>query len=166
MSRVTANIPKGTQEYFSNTSAQLLNRQKLRGVTVVFGIGEERPFYVEKAPSLLLARLKHNTQFFLLNYILVSFVMFCLTVLTRPFTIIGLGLLGALWVYVVRQTSSGAMQVYGMSCRYDASEIHCGNRFGSWIFLFVVPFLFFVCQESSFHRKTRLSAWASLPFLH
>ena len=114
MSRVTANIPQGTQDYLSTTSAQLLNRQKLRGVTVVFGIGEERPFYVEKAPSLLVARLKHNTQFFLLNYVLITFIMFCLSVLTHPGTLIGLGLLGALWAYVIRQTSSGAMQVYGM----------------------------------------------------
>jgi hypothetical protein len=113
MSRVTASIPQGTQEYLSTTSQQLLNRQKLRSVAVLFGIGEERPFYVEKAPSLLMARLKHNFQFFFLNYIVLTGLLFCLTMLTSPMALIGIGCLAALWMFVVRQTQSGSMVVYG-----------------------------------------------------
>lgn len=110
---MTASIPQGTQDYISSTSQQLFNRQKLRSVTVAFGIGEERPFYLEKAPSLLVARLKHNLSFFFLNYLMLTAVFFCLTMLTRPLTLIGLGLIAALWMYVVRQTQSGSMVLYG-----------------------------------------------------
>jgi PRA1 family protein len=115
MSRMTANIPAGTQEYISVTSQQLFSRQKLRSITIVFGIGEERPFYLEKMPTLLIARLKHNFQFFFLNYLVVTGVLFFLTMLTSPRTLIGLGLLAAVWMYVVRQTQSGSMSVYGKS---------------------------------------------------
>lgn len=114
MSRVTASIPQGTQEYLASTSQQLLNRQKLRSVAILFGIGEERPFYIEKAPSLLMARLKHNFQFFFLNYIVLTGLLFCLTMLTSPMALIGIGCLAALWMYVVRQTQSGSMVVYGV----------------------------------------------------
>lgn len=114
MSRVTATIPQGTQEYLANTSQQLLNRQKLRSVAILFGIGEERPFYIEKAPSLLMARLKHNFQFFFLNYLVLTGLLFCLTMLTSPTALIGIGCLAALWMYVVRQSQSGSMVVYGV----------------------------------------------------
>lgn len=113
MSRVTASIPQGTQDYLASTSQQLLNRQKLRTITILFGIGEERPFYIEKAPSLLVARLKHNFQFFFLNYIVLTGLLFCLTMLTSPLALVGIGCLAALWMYVVRQTQAGSMTVYG-----------------------------------------------------
>ena len=118
ISRVTANIPQGTQDYLSTTSQQLFDRRKLRSITVVFGIGEERPFYIEKAPSLLIARLKHNFQFFFLNYMVLTTLLFCLTMLTSPLTLIGLGLLGAIWMYVIRLTQSGSMTVYGKRTLY------------------------------------------------
>ena len=110
---MAANIPAGTQEYIAVTSQQLFSRQKLRSVTIVFGVGEERPFYIEKMPTLLIARLKHNFQFFFLNYLVLTGVLFFLTMLTSPSALIGLGLLAALWMYVVRQTQSGSMSVYG-----------------------------------------------------
>eukprot|EP00429_Kryptoperidinium_foliaceum_P039978 CAMPEP_0176169116 /NCGR_PEP_ID=MMETSP0120_2-20121206/86566_1 /TAXON_ID=160619 /ORGANISM="Kryptoperidinium foliaceum, Strain CCMP 1326" /LENGTH=227 /DNA_ID=CAMNT_0017506865 /DNA_START=27 /DNA_END=710 /DNA_ORIENTATION=- len=115
MSKMTANIPQGTQEYLSSTSQQLLNRQKFRGISVVFGVGEERPFYLEKVPTLLVARLKHNFQFFFLNYLVLTGVLFFLTMLTTPSALIGLGLLAGLWMYVVRATSEGSMTVYGVT---------------------------------------------------
>ena len=113
MSRVTANIPEGTQEYLSATGKRLFDRRKLRGVAVVFGIGEERPFYVEKAPSLLVARLKHNVQFFFLNYLIFTLALFCISVITSPSALIGIALLGALWAYVIRQTQTGSMRISG-----------------------------------------------------
>jgi hypothetical protein len=113
MSRVTASIPQGTQDYLSTTSQQLFNRQKLRSVTIAFGIGEERPFYIEKAPSLLMARVKHNIQFFFLNYMVLTALLFCLTMLTSPMALMGLGVLAVLWMFVIRQTQSGSMVLYG-----------------------------------------------------
>lgn len=126
MSRVTASIPLGTQEYLSSTSQQLFNRQKLRSISVVFGIGEERPFYIEKAPSLLVARLKHNFQFFFLNYMVLTALLFCLTMLTSPLALMGLGLLAALWMYVIRQTQSGSMVLYGKKTVLKGAE-HLGS---------------------------------------
>lgn len=116
MTRMTDQIPQGTKEYISATSAQVFNRQKLRSVSVVFGIGEERPFYVEKVPSLLMARLNHNLRFFFMNYIVcvgVVFVLFCTTLLISPVSIIKIALLGALWAYAIRQTQSGSLRIGG-----------------------------------------------------
>eukprot|EP00934_Nitzschia_sp_Nitz4_P008137 Nitzschia sp. Nitz4//scaffold30_size153850//9938//10887//NITZ4_002757-RA/size153850-augustus-gene-0.65-mRNA-1//-1//CDS//3329547199//8127//frame0 len=118
VSRVSDNIPQGTKEYISATSAQVFNRQKLRSVTVVFGMGEERPFYLEKVPSLLVARLRHNVQFFFMNYVLLTalvFALFCTTLLLSPISIIKLALLGGLWVYTMRKTQSGFLQVGSVS---------------------------------------------------
>lgn len=111
MTSLSASIPQGTKDYLTQTTGQLFSRDRLRSITVCFGIGEERPFYVEKSPSLLAARVKHNLQFFYLNYLAVTAVMFCLTLLISPSAIIGIGLLGLLWLYVIRSTSGGSMKV-------------------------------------------------------
>lgn len=111
--RASASLPEGTKDYLSQTSSQMFNRQKLRSISVFFGIGEERPFYVEKAPSLLMTRVQHNLSFFYLNYMAVTAMLFCLTLLISPSAIIGIGLLGGLWFYVIRSTQSGSMNIYG-----------------------------------------------------
>lgn len=113
MDRVKASIPAGTKEYLNVTSQQLFNRQRLRSVGVTFGIGEERAFYVEKSPALLLARVKHNFSFFYLNYMMLTAVLFCLTLLISPSAIIGIGLLAGLWMYVIRSTANGPLVVSG-----------------------------------------------------
>jgi hypothetical protein len=91
----------------------LFSRDRLRSVSVTFGIGEERPFYVEKTPSLLVARVRHNLQFFYLNYLLLTAILFCLTLLISPSAIIGIGLLAMLWMYVIRQSQSGSLKIAG-----------------------------------------------------
>mmetsp|Transcript_23343 Transcript_23343/g.38005 ORF Transcript_23343/g.38005 Transcript_23343/m.38005 type:complete len:188 (-) Transcript_23343:1859-2422(-) len=115
MSNFSASIPDSTKDYISATTGQLFSRDRLRTVSVYFGIGEERPFYVEKTPSLLVARLKHNVQFFYLNYLMLTAVLFCLTLLISPSAIIGIGLLGALWMYVIRASQSGSLKIGGTS---------------------------------------------------
>jgi hypothetical protein len=114
MSKVSSSIPQGTKDYLSTAQAKLFNREHLRGITVFFGIGEERPFYLETAPTLLVARLKHNLEFFYLNYFLVFAVLFVLTLLITPSAIIGIGLLALAWLYVVKQTQDGSMTVKGV----------------------------------------------------
>jgi hypothetical protein len=100
----------------SMTSSQIFNRQFLRSRTVLFGIGEERPYSIEKSPALLVARLKHNVSLFYLNYLMVLVVLFCLTLLTSPMSIMVMILLGAAWFYVIRHTQqSGNIIVYGTS---------------------------------------------------
>lgn len=80
---------------------------------MTFGIGEERPFYLEKVPSLLMERIRLNLSLFYLNYMLLMAVMFVLTLLISPSAIIGIGLLALAWMYVVKATQSGSLQIYG-----------------------------------------------------
>ena len=96
----------------------MFNRQHLRSVAVVFGIGEERPFYVEKAPALLMERVRHNFSFFYLNYMALTAVMFTLTLLISPTAIIGIGLLGFAWMYMIRSTTNGHIKIGGESSTY------------------------------------------------
>ena len=110
-SDVYAQVPQGTKDYFSSTSQQLFNRQHLRPISVVFGIGEERPFYVEKAPSLLAERIRHNISFFYMNYMVLTAVLFTLTLLISPSAIIGIGGLGFAWVYMIRSATNGMIRV-------------------------------------------------------
>uniref|UniRef100_A0A7S1UXJ1 PRA1 family protein n=1 Tax=Grammatophora oceanica TaxID=210454 RepID=A0A7S1UXJ1_9STRA len=126
ISKVSSSIPQGTKDYLGSAQKQLFNRDNLRSITVFFGIGEERPFYVEKAPSLLFARLKHNLQFFYLNYLLVFAVLFVLTLIISPSAIIGIALLGFAWVYVVRRTSEGSTKVYNFTITQKQATIGMG----------------------------------------
>lgn len=118
LSNVSSKIPQETKDYISQAQKQLFNREHLRSVSVFFGIGEERPFYVEKVPSLLMERLRHNVAFFYLNYMLLTAVLFVLTLLISPSAIIGIGLLALAWMYVIRTSNSGAMQIYGTLRRF------------------------------------------------
>lgn len=107
MGRVSASIPESTKQYVGS----LFKREHLRSVTVFFGIGEERPFYVERTPSLLMERLRHNATFFYLNYMLLTAVLFCLTLLISPGAILGIALLALAWMWVIRASQSGALLV-------------------------------------------------------
>jgi len=60
-------------------------------------------------------RIKHNLQFFLFNYVLVTGILFALSVISSPSAIVGLLCLGGAWVGVVRMTSSGSVTIKGMS---------------------------------------------------
>ena len=84
-----------------------------------FGFGEERPFYVEKNPALLMERIRHNLSFFYLNYMLLTAVLFCLMLLTSPLTIIGLAVLAGAWTWVIRSTQGGSLVIGGnvLPCR-------------------------------------------------
>jgi hypothetical protein len=128
MSNFSASIPDSTKDYISSTTGQLFSRERLRSVSVCFGIGEERPFYVEKNPALLAARLKHNLQFFYLNYLVLAAILFCLTLFISPSAIIGIFLLGAAWVYVIKASQSGSLKIVGEFLDEEMSPVACGNQ--------------------------------------
>jgi len=111
LGKVSASIPQGTKDYIGNASQSIFNREHLRTLAVFFGMGEERPFYLEKSPSLLVARLKHNMKFFFLNYMLVFAILFVLTMITSFTTMIGLVCLGGAWLYVIRASDEGSLKV-------------------------------------------------------
>jgi hypothetical protein len=107
--RVSASIPDSTKQYIGT----VFKREHLRSITVYFGIGEERPFYWETTISLLVERLRHNMVFFYLNYVLLTSLLFCLTLLISPSAIIGIGLLGLVWMYVIRSSQTGSLVIAG-----------------------------------------------------
>ncbi|KAL7466491.1 hypothetical protein ACHAXS_006789, partial [Conticribra weissflogii] len=123
LSNIQANLPQGTQDYISDAKSKIFNRKQLRSPTVFFGIGEEKPFYFERVPSLITERLKHNISFFYLNYILITGILFCLTLLISPSAIIGIGLLGFAWMAVIRATADGSMQVKGITITQKQASI-------------------------------------------
>jgi hypothetical protein len=92
--RVSAAIPDSTKNYVG----ALFNRDQLRSISVCFGVGEERPFYIEKTLSIVISRMRHNVTFFFLNYMLLTAVLFGLTLLISPNAIIGIGLLALAWM--------------------------------------------------------------------
>jgi len=137
-----SNLPQGTQDTLSIVKQNIFNRKNIRTPTVFFGMGEEQPFYVEKVPSLVTERVRHNFRFFYLNYAMVTTVLFCLTLLISPSAIIGIGLLGFAWVAVIRATSEGSVQIKGTigaflcvgwilvtdyitNCYYSPSQLLC-----------------------------------------
>jgi hypothetical protein len=117
--RVSAKIPESTKNYVGT----LFSREQLRSVTVYFGIGEERPFYVEKTPSLLVERLRHNFTFFYLNYMLLTAVFFCLTLFISPTAIIGMAILAAGWMWVIKMSSSGSLNLAGIKIPQKTATI-------------------------------------------
>jgi PRA1 family protein len=106
-------VPQDTKDYFASASEQLFSRQRLRPISVVLGIGEERPFYLEKAPSLVVSRVRHNVSFFYLNYMLLTAILFALTVLITPTAIISIGLLSLAWIYMIRSAINGQIHITG-----------------------------------------------------
>eukprot|EP00522_Entomoneis_paludosa_P005855 CAMPEP_0172458106 /NCGR_PEP_ID=MMETSP1065-20121228/25788_1 /TAXON_ID=265537 /ORGANISM="Amphiprora paludosa, Strain CCMP125" /LENGTH=224 /DNA_ID=CAMNT_0013212189 /DNA_START=60 /DNA_END=734 /DNA_ORIENTATION=+ len=122
MGKVSAAIPESTKKYVSG----IFKREHLRTLTVFFGIGEERPFYIEKTPSLLVERLRHNAAFFYLNYFLLTAILFCLTLVISPSAIIGMALLAAAWMWVIRASQTGALKIGGISIPQQTATIVMG----------------------------------------
>jgi PRA1 family protein len=107
LGRVAASIPESTKTMVGS----MFRREHFRGPTVFFGFGEERAFYVEKIPSLLMDRVRHNITFFYLNYMAIIAILFCLTLLVSPSAIIGIGLLAGAWFWLVRASQDGTLRI-------------------------------------------------------
>jgi len=107
LGRASAAIPESTKTMVGS----LFKREHFRGPAVYFGIGEERPFYVEKTPSLLVERLRHNMTFFYLNYMILTGVLFCLTLLVSPSALIGMGLLAMAWMWLIKASQDGSLKI-------------------------------------------------------
>mmetsp|Transcript_31106 Transcript_31106/g.29947 ORF Transcript_31106/g.29947 Transcript_31106/m.29947 type:complete len:235 (-) Transcript_31106:336-1040(-) len=114
VSNVSSSLPQGFKDNIQQAKNQIFKRGKFRSPLVFFGIGEDKPFYVERSPPLIMARLQHNGTFFLLNYALVTAMLFVLTLLITPGPIIGLALLGVAWVSVIKTTQNGAASIRGI----------------------------------------------------
>jgi len=127
VAKAQSNLPQGTQDTIAIAKQKIFNRKNIRSPTVFFGIGEEGPFYVEKVPSLLTERVRHNLSFFYLNYVMVTTLFFCLTLLISPSAIIGIGLLGFAWLAMIRATAEGSVQVKGITISQKHASIVMGG---------------------------------------
>lgn len=114
-------IPQQTKDYINEAQKKLFNPAHIRSPRVYFGYGEEKPYYVESNITLLMSRLQHNLKFFYLNYGIQTAVLFVLTLLISPSAIIGMGLLAALWAYVLKATSEGSAEVRGITISQKAA---------------------------------------------
>mmetsp|Transcript_35228 Transcript_35228/g.40189 ORF Transcript_35228/g.40189 Transcript_35228/m.40189 type:complete len:242 (+) Transcript_35228:324-1049(+) len=123
LGKVSASIPQGTKDYLGNASKSIFNREHLRTMAIFFGIGEERPFYMEKSPGLLIPRLKHNAKYFYLNYMVLFVILFVLTMITSIKTILGLVILGGVWMYVIRASEEGNLKIGAVSIPQKTATI-------------------------------------------
>jgi len=148
MSKISASIPDSTKDYISNTTGQLFSREKLRSISVCFGIGEERPFYVEKTPSLLVSRVKHNAQFFYLNYLLLLAVLFALTLFVSPSAILGIALLAGSWVFVIKSSQSGSLKIGSISISQNQATAGMGV-ISAFVLIYILSSVFWWALGSS-----------------
>lgn len=123
LANVTESLPEGTKDMLAQAKTKVFNLAYLRSPTVFLGIGEEKPFYVEKSVSLLGARLQHNFSFFYLNYFFIMALLFVLTLVVSPGAIVGIALLGAAWMAVIRATADGALTIRGCSISQKHASI-------------------------------------------
>lgn len=100
---VASSIPERTKQMFSS--------DKIRGVSIYFGIGDTRPYSIEKNSPLLAARIKHNVSFFYLNYLVQSAIFYGLTILFSPGSLLEIGILACVWVFVMRATNDGVLNL-------------------------------------------------------
>lgn len=107
---VSSSVSQETKDYLSNAKSKLFNPAYLRSPKVFFGIGEERAFFFEKGPQLLMERLKHNVTYFYLNYFIITAVIFILTLLTSR-AVIGFVCLALAWASFFKATASGSLSI-------------------------------------------------------
>ena len=58
-------------------------------------------------PTLIADRLKHNATFFYLNYFFLTFLLFVLTLMISPSSLISIAILSFAWFYVMKITADG-----------------------------------------------------------
>jgi hypothetical protein len=145
---IQSSLPQGTKDYLADAQNKVFNRKNLRSPTVFFGLGEEKPFYLERVPSLITERVKHNLSFFYLNYALLTALLFCLTLLISPSAIIGIGLLGFAWMAVIRATAEGSVQIKGITITQKQATIAMG-AFSVMVLIWLLAHIFWWTVSTS-----------------
>lgn len=133
---VSKALPGSTKDYITEAKEKMFNRDQLRTPSVFFGIGEEKPFYVELNPSLIVERLKHNMSFFYMNYLLLAAILFALTLLTSPVALISIAILGAAWVAVIKMTQDDSCKLGGIGITQKQASV--AMTIGSGLMLFYI----------------------------
>ena len=148
VSSVTSSIPQGTKDVLSEASARFFNPAYIRSPKVFFGIGEERPFFVEKQASLLASRVKHNFAYFYLNYAILTAILFFLTLIVSPTSIIEVGLLALAWGSVIKATSSGSFTIRGVTISQKNATIAMSG-ISAFVLMWILSNIFWWTLSSS-----------------
>jgi len=143
--QITSDIGSRLPENFKANVATLSNRyfdpRNVRSPRVYLGMGEERPFYLETNPSLIADRIRHNLSFFYLNYTMVIVLLFALTLMISPSSLISIAILALLWAYSMKLTENGYM-LFG--------RIHISNRQTVMVMGVITIFCLFYVLSSVF----------------
>mmetsp|Transcript_10243 Transcript_10243/g.11883 ORF Transcript_10243/g.11883 Transcript_10243/m.11883 type:complete len:214 (+) Transcript_10243:211-852(+) len=118
VNNITAQIPQETKDFMRTAKEKVLDSDKLRSFTAFFGFGETNSFSFPFSPSVVCGRLKDNILFFYLNYILLTAVVFTLTLVTvllTPQTLITIVALAIGWLLMIRKTADGPIDVKCLS---------------------------------------------------
>lgn len=118
VNQVSSSLPEGAKNFIQNAKERVFDSDKLRSFSVFFGIGEQRSFNIVLRPTNLLPRLKNNVLFFYLNYIILTFLVFLLSLLVfvlNPTTMIILAVLAVAWFVALKATTSDGFQVCGFT---------------------------------------------------
>ncbi|GMH58076.1 hypothetical protein TrRE_jg2218 [Triparma retinervis] len=107
VSNISAQLPDSVKSRASNISSTYLNPRYMRSPKVYLGLGESKPFYLETNPSLIADRLKHNIGYFYLNYVFLTVLLFVLTLMISPSSLISIAILAFAWFYVMKITADG-----------------------------------------------------------
>jgi len=147
-SSFTSSIPQGTQDMISEARAKIFNLDYLRSLKVFLGIGEEKPFYLERSLSLIVPRLSHNLNFFYLNYLIITGILFLLTLLISPSAIIVIGLLALAWMSVIKATLEGSCTVKGFTLSQRQASLAM-SVVSLFVFIYLLSNIFWWTLASS-----------------
>jgi hypothetical protein len=109
-STVSASIPQEAKNFMQSAREKVLDNDKLRSFSAFFGIGDESSFSIQLSPTKLCPKLKDNLVFFYLNYILLTAVVFAISLLAflmSPQTLTILAILAVVWYVVLKATEDG-----------------------------------------------------------
>mmetsp|Transcript_9089 Transcript_9089/g.12920 ORF Transcript_9089/g.12920 Transcript_9089/m.12920 type:complete len:246 (+) Transcript_9089:62-799(+) len=148
VSSITSVIPKGTQDVISDAKSKFFNLSYLRTPSAFFGFGEEKPFYFERTPSLILPRLRHNFSFFYLNYFVITTTLFFLTLLISPGTLTGIAILIISWFSVIRATKEGSITVKGLTITQKQAFVVM-SIFSAFVLVYLLSNIFWWTLGSS-----------------
>ena len=113
LSTITTSLPPSIQTRAATLTSSFLSPRHFRPLTSCLGIGEQRPYYLETVPTLAIDRLRTNLRHYYLNYTALAAVLFALTLLVSPTSIISLAILAAAWAYALKVTGDEGVLVAG-----------------------------------------------------
>jgi hypothetical protein len=97
----------------TNTAQQMFSRDKLRSISVFFGMGQETQAYSCLLSPAMLDRVRQNFSFFYLNYMVLTAALFFLPVVFSFTAWVVIGALAAAWIGMINSVTDERMLKVG-----------------------------------------------------